>query len=288
MEQGYIQLDRADQELDFWPRGVFTKFEAWVDLQFMARFSDEPKKMMDSKGEFTLEKGDLLASGRYLSKRWEWSTKKVWNFIDANERGGLIRVKERNAKRTILTVVKISLCSDEGNAESDTKETQKKRKRNAKETNNKKGTTEEGKNVKESFALFWESYPKKMAKAQAQKSFDKILKDGTNLEDILKGLELSKKSEQWQKDNGQFIPYPATWLNQGRWEDEHSTEIQEPRIPFEKFATIINESRRHYQSNETPNFKDPTILKALQAYGWPALRDSTTEKLKEIYQNERV
>ena len=22
------------------------------------------------------------------------------------------------------------------------------------------------------------------------------------------------------KDNGQYIPNPATWLNQGRWEDE--------------------------------------------------------------------
>lgn len=26
--------------------------------------------------------------------------------------------------------------------------------------------------------------------------------------------------EQWQRDGGQYIPHPATWLNQGRWKDE--------------------------------------------------------------------
>jgi hypothetical protein len=35
---------------------------------------------------------------------------------------------------------------------------------------------------------------------------------------------LQKTSAQWQKDNGQYIPNPATWLNQGRWDDE----IKEP------------------------------------------------------------
>ena len=29
-----------------------------------------------------------------------------------------------------------------------------------------------------------------------------------------------KQTEQWKKDNGKFIPYPATWLNQERWTDE--------------------------------------------------------------------
>jgi len=34
------------------------------------------------------------------------------------------------------------------------------------------------------------------------------------------GLERSKVSEQWQRDGGQFIPHPATWLNGRRWEDQ--------------------------------------------------------------------
>jgi hypothetical protein len=283
MEQGYIQLNRSDQDSFFWPTGEFSKLEAWVDLKFMARFSDEPKKMTDQRGDFILELGDLVASERYLAKRWKWSTKKVRGMEKKWIENGFIRFKERSSKRSILHIVEMGMQLDEGSAKSSTKEAPRKRRGSAEEANKKKVRTGEGKNVKESFALFWKAYPKKMAKAQAQKSFDKILKDGTDLDDILKGLEDSKKSEQWQKDNGQFIPYPATWLNQGRWEDEHSTDIQELRIPFEKFATIINESKRHYQNNETPNFKDPTILKALADHGWETLKNATNEKLKEIY-----
>jgi hypothetical protein len=33
-------------------------------------------------------------------------------------------------------------------------------------------------------------------------------------------IEAGKKSEDWIKSDGQFIPYPATWLNGKRWEDE--------------------------------------------------------------------
>jgi len=31
---------------------------------------------------------------------------------------------------------------------------------------------------------------------------------------------LAKKSPEWTKDNGKYIPYPATWLNAKGWEDE--------------------------------------------------------------------
>ena len=38
--------------------------------------------------------------------------------------------------------------------------------------------------------------------------------------DIVKSVEEHKLSDQWLRDNGQFIPHPQTWLNQRRWEDE--------------------------------------------------------------------
>lgn len=37
---------------------------------------------------------------------------------------------------------------------------------------------------------------------------------------MLAALAQQKKSPQWVKDGGEFIPHPATWLNQGRWQDE--------------------------------------------------------------------
>ena len=37
---------------------------------------------------------------------------------------------------------------------------------------------------------------------------------------LIAAIERQKQSQQWIKDDGQYIPNPATWLNQGRWEDE--------------------------------------------------------------------
>ena len=70
------------------------------------------------------------------------------------------------------------------------------------------------------FLEFWSVYPKKMGKGAAYKVFNKLKLSKQDKADILTALQWQKKSEQWLKDNGQFIPYPATYLNQRRWEDE--------------------------------------------------------------------
>ena len=70
------------------------------------------------------------------------------------------------------------------------------------------------------FQAFWSVYPKKEAKVLALKAFEKINPDRVLLSQIIGAIEERRKTEQWQKDSGQFIPNPATWLNNRRWEDE--------------------------------------------------------------------
>lgn len=70
------------------------------------------------------------------------------------------------------------------------------------------------------FDKFWQAYPKKVSKKEAQKSWKKINPSLKLFEKILKALEMVKQTEQWKKDNGKYVPYPATWLNQERWTDE--------------------------------------------------------------------
>ena len=67
------------------------------------------------------------------------------------------------------------------------------------------------------FDEFWKAYPKKVGKEAARKAFGKVK---VPIESLLTAIERQKCSDQWTKDNGQYIPNPATWLNQGRWEDE--------------------------------------------------------------------
>ena len=70
------------------------------------------------------------------------------------------------------------------------------------------------------FNQFWTAYPKHIAKQSAVKAFEKLKPDEKLLEAMLKAIEMQRESKQWEKDGGAFIPYPATWLNQRRWEDE--------------------------------------------------------------------
>ena len=69
------------------------------------------------------------------------------------------------------------------------------------------------------FDEFYAAYPRKVAKIVARRAWVKA-KDKPPLDAILKALEAQKASEAWTKDGGQYIPHPATWLNQGRWDDE--------------------------------------------------------------------
>lgn len=78
------------------------------------------------------------------------------------------------------------------------------------------------------FARFWAAYPKKVGKKDAQKAFAKVKVD---VQILIDAVELQKKSSQWCKDGGQYIPNPATWLNQERWNDELDTNMGR-RVPY--------------------------------------------------------
>ena len=75
------------------------------------------------------------------------------------------------------------------------------------------------KNWELQFEEFWKEYPRKVGKGAAKRAFEKVIKTVT-LETLVTALRRQKCGSQWTRDNGQYIPHPATWLNQQRWEDE--------------------------------------------------------------------
>lgn len=80
--------------------------------------------------------------------------------------------------------------------------------------------TPEQKTLETAFDSFWEAYPRKAGKQAAKKAFYNARKTRhVTLDVLLSAIEEQKQSRQWQENNGQYIPNPATWLNQGRWED---------------------------------------------------------------------
>lgn len=82
----------------------------------------------------------------------------------------------------------------------------------------------EDEQVEESFAQFWERYPAKKGKQDAIKAWRKLKPSGDLLIAIMSGLEAQKAARDWRKDDGRYIPHPATWLNGRRWDDELGTD----------------------------------------------------------------
>ena len=71
------------------------------------------------------------------------------------------------------------------------------------------------------FLSFWAAYPKKIGKDAAWKGWKKTKPP---IEEVLFAISAQIETPAWKKDGGQFIPNPATWLNQGRWQDEIPAE----------------------------------------------------------------
>jgi hypothetical protein len=70
------------------------------------------------------------------------------------------------------------------------------------------------------FEAFWDLYPKKTGKGAAWKIWRKEKLEALGMDIGGRVFLATEELEQWHKDGGQFIPLPATYLSQRRWEDE--------------------------------------------------------------------
>ena len=73
------------------------------------------------------------------------------------------------------------------------------------------------------FDAFWAAYPKKKSKQDAIRAFSKL--SDSEIELLLPAVEKQKKWDDWKREGGKFIPYPATWLRAKCWLDEDSVDL---------------------------------------------------------------
>ena len=130
--------------------------------------------------------------------------------------------------------------------------------------------TETGKRVSKSakkdptlgFDLFWIAYPNKKGKGQALKAWSKISPDKKLLQSMLSALDAQKQSDSWVKDEGRFIPHPATWLNGMRWEDEVGGASA---APASRAAQIQEAERKEAERRAVVVPTGPTMLEVMKS-----------------------
>jgi|TARA_R100001086_G_scaffold244250_1_gene173783 hypothetical protein len=86
------------------------------------------------------------------------------------------------------------------------------------------------------FTRFWKRYPKRVGRAKAILRWEKLQLDD-RIDVVLAGLDLWLQVWAAECTEARFIPYPTTWLNARRWEDE--LEIPVPVPPLSKQTTTM-------------------------------------------------
>ena len=76
----------------------------------------------------------------------------------------------------------------------------------------------------EDFDRFWQAYPRRVAKKEAQKAWQQMRPDPATVEAMLTALAWQVTQAQWQK-GAEYIPHPATWLRGERWTDEPPASV---------------------------------------------------------------
>jgi len=73
------------------------------------------------------------------------------------------------------------------------------------------------------FEDVYQAYPRKVGRPAAIKAWKAAKVKPSEVVTILEDIAKRKNEPEWTKDGGQFIPHPATYLNQRRWEDTGTT-----------------------------------------------------------------
>ena len=177
--------------------------------------------------------GYCYATNKYFARLYECTEQTISTSISNLQKCGYIYISiEENYKRKIYIVplkenLKGVSKKFEGGIKKNLKGVSKKFEDNNTSTNNTLNNKNEYKNnanaLDDGFELFWNEYPKHKGKPVAEKAFNKAIKK-IDIDTMLEAIRKQKQSAQWKKENGQYIPYPATWLNQERWADEDDKE----------------------------------------------------------------
>ena len=78
------------------------------------------------------------------------------------------------------------------------------------------------------FSDWWSLYPRKRSKLKAEIAFKKLNLDEDLFKKMMVALYEQSHTYNWTKEDGEYVPYPTTWLSGRRWEDELDADGKKP------------------------------------------------------------
>jgi hypothetical protein len=141
MNNGFLKLSRRFFDHTFWSaKRKFSKAEAFLDLIASANFA--PKKVMVGNSLIYIERGQQVASLRFLAERWGWSKNKVSSFLKLLENDQILG-QQQTQGQTILTLCNYDTYNSNESLNGTPSGTKKGHERDTKGTKQKKVRTKE-------------------------------------------------------------------------------------------------------------------------------------------------
>jgi|GEM_PF-3528182 len=211
MERGYFPLWRKVVDWEWADDSIV--FSAWVKILMLANW--EPRKWQG----ITINRGQFVSSRSKLSNYLKLSEQQTRTVVSKLESTGEL-TKKATKRFSLYTIENYDKYFQ-------AVRTSTKFATNYQPTTNQLPTTTKElkerikkKEIYNAHFLEWYSiYPKKMAKAEAQRAFNALRLNNGTFEDLLNGTR--RWADHWA-DSGtdaQFIPYPSRFLRRRQWND---------------------------------------------------------------------
>jgi len=232
---GVFAVDRGVFSHPMFAPEPYTEREAWLWLVSAAAW--KPMRVRVGRGApVDLQRGQCAFAGRFMATKWKWPEARVRRFLNRLTSDAMVSIQ------TTRQSTHITICNYDkyafgrrGNdapidAQIEAKSTHERRKEEELKEDNKeekKESTSLRSGVdapkvasRETFQSEWDQfyarYPHKVGKQAALKAFAKVMRAGVPLARILSALDryIAEKPPDRSWCN------PATWLNEGRYDDE--------------------------------------------------------------------
>ncbi len=246
---GWVKLYRRIEEWDGYFVEPFDRTHAWIDLFLYANHKESSFFVRGL--EVKVNRGQIAWSEERMASRWMWSRNKVRRFLKWLKTKQQIE-QQKTCNITVITILNYDelQSNDTTNDTTERQQTiqQKDTYKNVKNEKNVKkdicSTSTEVSETVRSFERFWDIYPRKVSKKKAAQVWGRLSLNETEVQKVIASVAFMSSSEQWRKDAGAFIPHPATYLNQERWNDEREVKV----APLEVKKTLVQLKREAAQA----------------------------------------
>ena len=189
-------------------------------------------------GEITAlcnEKGYCWATNGYFAELYNVSKVSISKWIGSLKDAGYVSIEmeqDRGTKQILNRYIRLLNGGIKEKLNTPQRKVKDPIKEKFKDNNTVNTTSNITVNNIDHFESFWSVYPRKVGKAQARKSWDKLKLNDDTVKMIAENIALRIKYGEWSDANKTFIPHAATYLNNARWEDEVEqklvTQIKQP------------------------------------------------------------